>query len=358
MNNEVNGKCREEWSKNNLTPLDKILYNRLNYNNQDFLCAVVGDKGSGKSHGCINFGYTIDPEFTIKKNVVFSTEVLKDRLNEKKNNGEFLIGQGNVVIIEEGGLRDTASAHKFWSRLNEYIFSVMNVIRTRNIGFFINTPDVSFIDSRIRKLIHLKFEARKENGQYWIKPFWYNEPTGGHNRYPRWKGSRIKDVCMSPLPKDLLEEYEEVQESYKDDIIAGGGDTSTDYLYREVKNKLLEKPERVSIKLRSKPGRQLRNVLMKEELDLSNSELKKVRPKLMNDEEVLKALGRTDLVEGETEEKESKKKEKTKKEKIIELLKNNPDKKYKEIARMADSCFAYVGNIASGLEGYDRKPRD
>lgn len=131
------------------------------------LIAIVGSTGSGKSYTALSFGEQLDPEFDISR-VAFTPQEFLD-LVERGNND---LPSGSVIILDEGQL--SVSSREWLSLQNKIINQVLSTFRYKQFIVIFTMPDLSFIDSQSRKLMHMYFETISLNrtlGLATLKPF-------------------------------------------------------------------------------------------------------------------------------------------------------------------------------------------
>jgi len=274
-------------------PLVLKLNYRLNKKNKDLLAITVGEKGSGKSWGSIRLAELIDPDFD-ESQIFFSAGDLRERL-EIPEGGENYLKPGSVTVLDEAGISDTARARNWWSETNQALDEIFQVIRHRNLGFFLTVPFKKLIDKNIRGNCHMQFVAKEEDGTHYLEPSWmkYNYyEDSAYYAYPRYSGNRIVRVKMNKPSEDLLEWYEDASDRYKRKVASGDVDGSMGNVKEDAKKEVMENPEDFSVEMSSNPGRSLRNSLLKENLDVSKSRISEIRTFLDGDDEVQEALGR------------------------------------------------------------------
>lgn len=284
------------------------IYHRLNNQNNDFLSAVIGQKGDGKSWGALRIGERVDPDFSFDRNVAFSTDHLLEYLNRPEDDPMYL-GKGSVVVLDEAGLGDTARAQEWWSKVNKDLDELLQTIRFRNLGFLLTTPKFHKISKPVRDMIVMKIVAYKDSGDYFLSPRWVmTKELDGFDgwAYPKWNGNRIKAIKM-PDPEDaegsdwsLRERYEKEAKKYKSQFYDRDrlSNPKKSLTYERIKRDVLNNIDDVSVRNRSHQlvGRRLINGLIRDKLGYSQKDLSKYRSTLDNDEDVLRALGRTDLL--------------------------------------------------------------
>lgn len=274
-------------------PLVLKLNYRLNKKNKDLLAITVGEKGSGKSWGSIRLAELIDPDFDPSK-IFFSADELRDRLEAEKGEKGYLT-PGSVTVLDEAGISDTARARNWWSETNKVLDEIFQVVRHRNLGFFLTVPFKRLIDRNIRDNCHMQFVSKEEDGDHFLEPSWmkynyYKDST--YYAYPRYSGNRIVKLKMNPPSQEIIDWYEESADEYKRKVARGEASSSVNNKKKKVKKKVMENPEKFSVEMSANPGRSLRNALLREHLDVKKSRVSEIRAFLDNDEEVQEALGR------------------------------------------------------------------
>ena len=136
----------------------RYIANRVLNNNKNFLCAVTGQTGGGKSWttGAIGelyselTGIPYDPE----RHVVFSfTEFI-----ELINNGEALklLRVGTCITFDEPQV--SINARSWQSQANQCFNALVSTFRNLRLVVFFATPFLEFLDLQTRTLFHAEFE--------------------------------------------------------------------------------------------------------------------------------------------------------------------------------------------------------
>jgi len=113
--------------------------------NQNWLCAIVGATGTGKSYTALHLAEVIDPEFTITR-VVFTTEEFMKLLNSGT------LKRGSCIVWDEAG---TGINTRDWYTIsNKTLSLVVQTFRNMNIALIMTVPSFAFLDSQIRALFH------------------------------------------------------------------------------------------------------------------------------------------------------------------------------------------------------------
>jgi hypothetical protein len=124
----------------------------------NFMAAVAGATGSGKSYTvlriCELLSKSLDAPFTID-NVVFDPQ-------------EFFDGLGSAqyytcFMIDESGL--SLDAHRWMSVINKLFGYVAETFRFKRLAVFFVMPDLSFLDSRCRRVTHAFIRVHQPYGR-------------------------------------------------------------------------------------------------------------------------------------------------------------------------------------------------
>ena len=131
---------------------DLIVYvqKRLQRYNQNWLCVITGQTGTGKSWSALRIAESIDPTFNIKR-VVFTPEDLMKLLNE----GD--LQKGNAIVFDEAGVG--IPAKEWYTIQNKVVNYILQTFRHRNLAVIFTVPSLSFIDKGARKLFHAYIET-------------------------------------------------------------------------------------------------------------------------------------------------------------------------------------------------------
>jgi len=118
--------------------------------NKNFLLAITGPTGSGKTYSGLRIGELLDKDFTIDRVVFTSREFMR-----VINGGT--LRRGSVILYDEAGVG--LSARQWQSVQNKLINFVMQTFRHRNLIVIFTSPDLSFMDASSRKLLHCYAET-------------------------------------------------------------------------------------------------------------------------------------------------------------------------------------------------------
>ena len=199
-----------------MTSLVNFILNRVNNQNRNFICIVVGPTGSGKSYACLSFADKLTNSTFNIKNVCFGTREFIDRVSSPQ------IKKGSVLIFEESGI--SMDNRNFYTSINKALSYVFEVFRTDNIVLFLNVPNITFVDKKIRELCHAVIEMKrvdyKKEISYGSMKLTKNSGLGGktyHIHLRSTKAGRLKITNWRfPKPnKRIIKQYEAKRLEYK-----------------------------------------------------------------------------------------------------------------------------------------------
>lgn len=190
------------------------IWKRLNVYNKNFLLAIVGEPGSGKSWSGVYLANCLDRDsknnsrFTIDR-IVFSA---KDFINLVKSD----LPKGSWIMWEETGVG--INSRLFFEHTNIIISYITQTFRYKNYGVIYTVPDLGYVDKQVRKLFHtaIKIDGSSEEEEVSFGK-WYNLKTSmfGKTYFPQprimtKRGIEIYTGVEFPMaPKKLLDSYEE-----------------------------------------------------------------------------------------------------------------------------------------------------
>lgn len=203
--------------------LMKYLDNRFK-RNKNWLCAITGGTGSGKSYASIKicelwYQYYFNKPFPVE-HICFSIEdMIKLFLEEK-------LKRGDIVILEESGT--LINSKDFQMKINKLFNFFMQSFRSLNVGLIFNLPSFSMMDKSTRILVHSHFITKRiiEAEQVCeLKPYYVqiNQASGKeYRKYLRvtfkergMNFTRKVDILKLTMPSDeVIEDYEKRKRTF------------------------------------------------------------------------------------------------------------------------------------------------
>lgn len=184
----------------------RYINNRVSNNNQNFLCAVVGGTGSGKSWGAIAMAEKYADKYNIpfdcNRHEISSLKELLLLINDKKKNN---IQVGSAIVFDEPQV--DGNARDWQSDINQALNRLISTFRNQRLVIFFATPRLEFIDKQSRALFHAEFEAEgfsKQTGITKLKPRFLYPKKGRGEFYKKRLNVEYKVEGKKTLRKYLL----------------------------------------------------------------------------------------------------------------------------------------------------------
>lgn len=134
--------------------------NRVLNNNKNFLCAVTGPTGSGKSWLCGAVGEKYSKlaglKFNPKIHVLFSLKELLDLINNPNLNE--ILPTGSFILFDEPQV--SVNARAWQSEANQILSTLTSTFRNMRLVIFFATPYLEFIDKQSRILFHAEINVK------------------------------------------------------------------------------------------------------------------------------------------------------------------------------------------------------
>lgn len=118
--------------------------------NQNLLCVITGQTGTGKSLSALEFARLIDPTFTAAQ-VVFTVEEFLNLMET--------LGPGRVIIFDEAGV--DLDARRSSSKKNVFFSNILKTFRYLQIPTIFTLPNLAMLDKNARRLFHLWIKTRE-----------------------------------------------------------------------------------------------------------------------------------------------------------------------------------------------------
>lgn len=273
--------------------LKKKVWRRIHKKNQNFVCAVTGETGSGKSWSAIRLASALDPDFSVDQ-VAFGIEEFLHLVKDRS------YGPGSFIVLEEAGVE--ASHREWYSKANQILNIILQTWREQNRGAILTLPELDKLDKTARARLHAYLEAVEKNEQErWTRIKYQRiqtNPRSGENyfKYPRLRinGSvrKTKGFKVRAPDPGLIEEYEQRKREYNDQLIDGalqdlaeerGDNDEEDIDPQEVAQDILDADDLDSYISDNHGQRYIDKELLSLDYDLSQSESKKVKKLLLRE---------------------------------------------------------------------------
>jgi hypothetical protein len=196
------------------------IWRRMNVENQHFMGAIVGREGTGKSHSALKLARTVDPSFTAE-DVYFDPQDLLKAFDSDD------YGTGDVIVLDEAGV---GLGNRSWYDKEQILLNqTLQTVRDDNMGVFFTLPRLEELDSQTIGRLHAFIEMMDVfPDEGWAISKWKNinltrDGRGQeYKKYPRLRVNgvkkRITRFGIAAPPADLVDEYEQRKERFKDKL--------------------------------------------------------------------------------------------------------------------------------------------
>lgn len=137
----------------------RYIGNRVLNNNKNFLCAVVGSTGSGKSYACLrmaeDYSNMYNIEFNPECHVISSLKELLVLITEPEETRK--IKFGSVIVFDEPQVE--GNARNWQSEMNQALSQLISTFRNQRLVVFFAVPFIDMIDKQSRILFHGEFKV-------------------------------------------------------------------------------------------------------------------------------------------------------------------------------------------------------
>lgn len=204
------------------TRLEEYILERLHQNNRNFLTAITGPTGSGKSYSGLHLCERIDQDFDVD-NVVFSAKELLMLVKQ----GD--LPSGSAILFEEAGVE--ANNRTWQSTANQALNFLFQTFRSMNYMVVLTLPSLGGLDKQIRQLLHcfmptqgidrkhstveikpLFLQVNQQTGDIYKKYLQFTDDDGEQKQLTRWHAKMPS--------KDLRERYEKKKQEYQEELIS------------------------------------------------------------------------------------------------------------------------------------------
>ena len=185
---------------------------------KNFLVVVCGETGSGKSLSAVRLAEIIDPNFNAGR-IVFEPNKF---LQLVKGSG---LKAGSVIVLDESGVG--MNNRNWFSAYNKIMNFILQTFRYKGIIVIFTLPDLSFLDSSARKLLHCymrpkRIDFKRKRCILEVKLL-QTDPTGRRKdrvymKFPRpiidGEVRKLKEIAIGLPTKTLLDKYEKKKRDY------------------------------------------------------------------------------------------------------------------------------------------------
>jgi hypothetical protein len=201
-------------------PLISAICRDIHDRRMNKLLAIVGGTQKGKSRLSIAFGHNIDENFSIKRNIAIIDPLEFMELLERKPR----MPRGSVPIFDDAGVGINAQDwHDFQV---QKLSRVMHIVGNAGYCMIISTPDYSFINSQVRrvvtdKIVVKKIDWKRKNIRFkYFCDVHYDDTGKEYKSYPvkiykNGKRRKIKMFTLAMPPEELLKEFYELESQHK-----------------------------------------------------------------------------------------------------------------------------------------------
>lgn len=195
--------------------LDTQLWSRMHRRDDNWMGAVVGETGKGKSYTCLSIAECVDPDFSIDQVAFGLVEFMELVMDDS-------LGRGSMIVLEEASVE--AAAEDFHEVSNKVLRTVLETWRQQNRGALLNLPTFSRLDkgAKIRMTALIQQQAKYERRGYSVATYKHlqtNSDTGKiYRHYPQINGSEHRTLKIAPPSEELRQAYEERSAEYTKEL--------------------------------------------------------------------------------------------------------------------------------------------
>jgi hypothetical protein len=195
--------------------LRRKVWGKMHLHDDNWMAAVVGETGSGKSWTALRIAEAVDPNFTVDQ-VAFGIEEFMRLVMDDS------LGRGSVIVFEEASVE--AAAGEWHTTGNKVLRRVLDTWRHQNRGAIFTLPAFGALDKGARGRMSALIQQQhtvEDRGFSVAKYKWCDQDsdTGKiYKKYPRIGGRKYKRLKISKPSKELREAYEERKEAYTRDL--------------------------------------------------------------------------------------------------------------------------------------------
>ncbi|RYJ13581.1 hypothetical protein ELS19_06170 [Halogeometricum borinquense] len=190
-------------------------WNKMNIHDDNWMAAVVGETGSGKSWAALRIAEVLDPNFGIDQ-VAFSVEEFLRLVIDDSYN------RGSIIVFEEASVG--ANAQEWYTKGNKVLGRVLDTWRHQNRGAIFTLPAFGQLtkNARGRMSALIQMQAKFEDEGYTTAKYkWIDQDTDTgklYKKYPRIGGKKYKHLKVTKPSRELREAYEKKKEQFTNEL--------------------------------------------------------------------------------------------------------------------------------------------
>lgn len=200
-------------------PLLQKIWKRMHRRNRNYMGAMVGPTGSGKSWAALRMAELIDPDFTVDQ-VAFSVGEFVELVNEDHP-------PGSVIVMDEAGV--SMDSHTWYNSDQIQLGHILETWRHQNRAAIFTLPDFSGLQKSARGRMHALMETWGINYQEGMSRLRYRyiqqNPAEGdiYKKYHRFTNDiGVEEVCkflyLKTPSRSLRRKYDNRKESYTEEL--------------------------------------------------------------------------------------------------------------------------------------------
>lgn len=195
--------------------LREMAWERMNVRNENWVAAICGDTGSGKSWAALRIAQVLDPDFGIDQ-VAFGVEDFLRLVIDDS------YGQGSVIVFEEASVE--ASHRQWWSKGNQVLQQVLDTWRHQNRGVIFTLPSFGKLDKAARGRCHalIQMTAKRPGIDQTVAKYKYLDTDSDsgkiYRHYPTVDGKKFQRIAINKPSKQIREPYEVAKENYTTEL--------------------------------------------------------------------------------------------------------------------------------------------
>lgn len=244
----------EELKAEGLPPFSiQTARDRMMKKNQNWLCVVTGEPGTGKTWSALSLAHIMDPNFTVQ-NVAFNASECLRLIDENKDK------KGSILIFDEGGAG--LGAREYQSQINKQFTKVMETFRLYNLGLIFTLPSFNDLDKKARGLAHNRLVTKHiDESDKKCRVKWFNVIRNNKGdidfryitRSIKGQTYKLKDIGIPKPPKETIIEYERRKREFADALLKNSraeidpffmlddeGKVRTKWSYDEIKAEIIK----------------------------------------------------------------------------------------------------------------------